>query len=240
MPDITAPETQTAETETAVAAQAPAAPEETEAVLLARDAGAVTADAAADETPAEATAPVPDEARHAEPDTAEVPETVLARDEAQDALPSVEASETLAEAAPAEPAAHAAEAHDTEAHAAESHGDVAHAAVAAPEPPAEAAAPSLPEPVAALLRAEGVRTDEAASALRGVVEINLRLLTFMRDETEAAFSFWRALRGASGPGEAMQLQAEEVGRIVSAAVACWSDVSRRASGIALASLPKAA
>ncbi|GJE04161.1 phasin family protein [Methylobacterium isbiliense] len=241
----TPPETEAvAKPETAALAQETAAPEETGAVLHARDTGEVAAQAAD---------PVaPDEGQISETDRVEEPATVLTHDRAEEALPPAETPE----AAPSEPLT--SEPLTSEALAPE---PLAHASVAAPEAvaeavtapaeaavqatvaaPAEAVAPPAPEPVAALIRAaaEGAPEDVPVSALRGVAEINARLLAFMRDETEAAFSFWRALRTTSNPGEAMQLHAEEVGRIVTAAFACWSDVTRRAAQIALASRPKAA
>ncbi|MBY0298167.1 MAG: phasin family protein [Methylobacterium sp.] len=245
------PETEAvAEPEAAALAQETAAPEETGAVLYARDAGEVTAQAA---DPAAS-----DEGPVSEPETVEAPETVLTRDRAEESLPPIEtpAVETpavMAEA-PGEPLTSEPLTSGPLAHASVAAPEaVAEAVTASAEPvmqatmaaPAEAAAPPAPEPAAALTTliraaAEGAPEDVPVSALRGVAEINARLLAFMRDETEAAFSFWRALRNASNPGEAMQLHAEEVGRIVTAAFACWSDVTRRAALIALASRPKAA
>jgi hypothetical protein len=99
-------------------------------------------------------------------------------------------------------------------------------APAAPEPAAlEQAAPEAPR---------AAPTEEApAAALGGVAEINARLIDFVKTEAEAAFTFWRALRAAKTPGEAVRLQTAEVERAVSAAVTCWGDLARSAARLAL-------
>ncbi|ACL60767.1 conserved hypothetical protein [Methylobacterium nodulans ORS 2060] len=95
-------------------------------------------------------------------------------------------------------------------------------AAAAPEaqPQSDQASDQAREPAPA--------PDETEPGLAGLAEMNTRVLAFMRDETEAALSFWSALCEARTPADVARLQVAEVRRSLAAALACWSDLARLA------------
>lgn len=75
-------------------------------------------------------------------------------------------------------------------------------------------------------------TAVSASALTEMAAANDTLTTYVRNESIATFTHWRALSTAKNPADALRLQVAEMQRAADASLSCIASLARRAGRIA--------
>jgi len=96
-------------------------------------------------------------------------------------------------------------------------------------PPAVVAPEAIPTQTRDAIRiTSGVSID----VIGEIAEANATLLTFLRNEGNAAMAHWQSLSSAKTPADLLRIQVSEMQRVADASLTCFSALARRAGRLA--------